>query len=269
MLYSLLTFVALLGLGGVFGAENGLPIGAVEVEEGALNFDQFENDTVLNLGDFNKYRDCDDVLKSGHYKEPGAYLVYVNSTVPLNVYCHFDVGVGRFVIMQQKYGRQSFVRPYSHYTVGFGSASSGDFWYGLSKMKFLTDTGNRVLTVTLQDWNNVIKVIRYNYFALGPASDRFRLNIGGYVTSHVLPDDFSHNNNMQFGTIDLPDIHGCATHMRGGWWYNYCTFALPTGHYYQGGPYHPTGGFYDGIFYNDWHGFGYSLKYIRMDLSSH
>lgn len=122
--------------------------------------------------------------------------------------------------------------------------------------------------MTLQNWGNEIKTIQYNYFSLGSWTKRFPLRIGGYVSSHVLPDDFSHNNGMPFSTIDRPDRHSCALHQGGGWWYNYCTFTLPTGHYYTGGAYNPIGQYYDGIYYKDWLGYGYSLKYIKMELSA-
>jgi len=128
-------------------------------------------------------------------------------------------------------------------------------------------TGNRVLTITLQDWSHAIKTLRYNSFSLGSYSDRFRLSISGYVSSNVLPDDLSFNNNMIFATYDQPDHNNCAGNQKAGWWYNYCTYTLPTGHYYQNGPYTPTSSFYDGIYYNDWHGYGYSMKFIKFELS--
>lgn len=125
-----------------------------------------------------------------------------------------------------------------------------------------------MLRVTLQDWNHVIKVLQYKHFHVGPWSQQFPLSIGGYVSGHVLPDDFSHNNGMLFATYDKPDRHQCAINQKAGWWYNYCTYTLPTGFYYHtGGPYTPSGPFYDGIYYSDWLGFGYSLKYIRLELS--
>ena len=52
-----------------------------------------------------------------------------------------------------------------------------------------------------------------------------------------------------------------------GWWYNYCAYALLNGLYYTGGPYTPSGGYYDGIYWRDWLGYGYSLRFTRMSLS--
>ncbi|KAH3827927.1 hypothetical protein DPMN_129873 [Dreissena polymorpha] len=106
----------------------------------------------------------------------------------------------------------------------------------------------------------------WNHFSLG--SPRYRLNITGYASGHVLPDDLSHNNGMLFSSIDEPDANNCAVNMRAGWWYNNCTYTLPTGRYYvYCGHYPPRNQFYDGLFYKDWRGFGYSMTYFRMALS--
>lgn len=227
-----------------------------------------DGENILNQKDPIKYNDCDDVFRSGRYKESGSYLLFLNTSKPLEVYCRFEpLNASSAVIMQQKYGRISFVRHWEDYVHGFGSLISGDYWMGLAGMKALTDSGYHVLTITLQDWAYRTKVLRYNYFFLGSPSQRYQLHIGGYVSSSILADDFGHNNGMPFATIDRPDAHNCAIHQKAGWWYNYCTYTLPTGFRYNGGHYTPSGGFYDGIYYKDWLGYGYSLMYIKMELS--
>ena len=117
----------------------------------------------------------------------------------------------------------------------------------------------------MQDWHGNNRSVRYGHFSVSPAP-YFQLNIYGFQGN--VPDDLSHNNGMNFATYDRPDPNQCAAHQGGGWWYNYCTFALPTGRYYHGGPYTPTGGYYDGIYWKDWLGYGYSLKFISMTLSN-
>ena len=72
-------------------------------------------------------------------------------------------------------------------------------------------------------------------------------------------------NGMYFYTPDRYDQNHCAVNMRCGWWFNYCAYTLPNGHYYPNGPYTP-GAYYDGIYWKDWLGFGYSLKFISMSL---
>ena len=119
------------------------------------------------------------------------------------------------------------------------------------------------MRVTLQDWNHNLKEIYYK-FSLGPAFNAYFSHYQG-----TLPDDFSYNNGMPFSTYDRDSTHyGCAKAVLAGWWYNHCTYTLPTGHYYLNG-YYPvhTGEMGDGIFYADWYGVNYSLKYIRIDLA--
>lgn len=223
---------------------------------------------IRNADDKTRYNSCDDVFRSGNYNVSGSYNVFLNSTEPFQVHCDFAAGRTVVPIMQQKYGHISFKRYFRDYVIGFGNQALGDFWLGLARIKTLTDNGYRVLTVTMQDCAYQIKVLRYNYFFLGPAHQRYPLHIGGYVSSHVLPDDFGYNNGMPFSTMDRPDVHSCAIYQKGGWWYNHCTLTLPTGHYYAGCYYKPSGKFYDGIYYKDWHGFGYSMKYFKMELSN-
>ncbi|WAR26131.1 MFAP4-like protein [Mya arenaria] len=183
---------------------------------GLISCTGFDNETALNADDFAKYEDCDDILKRGQYQQPGPYLVYLNSSEPITVYCDFDVNTGRLVIMQQKYGRVSFRMPYVHYTSSFGSLSGGDFWVGLHNMWSCSMNGYTVLTLTMQDWSNQIKRVRYNHFSVGNANSMYRLSIGGYDSANSdLPDDLYHNNGMPFATFDKPDTHNCAQNQGG------------------------------------------------------
>ncbi|KAL4227087.1 angiogenesis [Mactra antiquata] len=211
-----------------------------------------------------KYNSCDDVLQSGHHNDSGNYYVLLNASKSPEVICRFVNNTAYTTIMQQKYGRENFHRGWNDYEFGFGNAASGDFWIGLRTIKVLTDAGHRVLTITMQDWRNEIKIIQYRFFAL---DFTYRLSIGSYVSGHVLPDDFSHNNGLIFATYDRPDRNNCAREQKAGWWFNYCTLVLPTGQHYVGGPYTPKGRLYDGIYYKDWLGFDYSLKNIKLELS--
>ncbi|KAH3741972.1 microfibril-associated glycoprotein 4-like [Dreissena polymorpha] len=261
-----LSACALVLVGARAGGET--PAGSVEFEQPTADVEPFSDVTVLNDADITKYRDCDEILASGSYKEAGAYRIYLNQSEPIVVYCQFELGSVSYVISIQKLGRVSFVQNFYNYEWGFGSIGGGDGWLGLRRIKALTDAGNNKLTVTMQDCNNVVTTLVWYHFSLGSPASRYTLYVNSYASGNVLPDDLSHNNGMPFSTIDRPDVNNCALHMRAGWWYTYCTYALPTGKLYpQCGPYTPLGGFYDGLFYSDWRGFGYSLKYFSMAIS--
>ncbi len=81
-----------------------------------------------------------------------------------------------------------------------------------------------------------------------------------------MADDMSFSNGRYFYTYDYKDQYDCSVHMKAGWWYNYCAYALLNGHYYHGGPYNPTAGYYDGIYWKDWGGFNYSFKFVSMTI---
>nr|XP_034307762.1 angiopoietin-related protein 2-like [Crassostrea gigas] len=132
-------------------------------------------------------------------------------------------------------------------------------------MQVMELQGNTIQTINMQDWHGNNRSVRYSHFSVSP-QPYYYLNIHGFQ-GDVL-DDLSHNNGAYFTTFDRYDAEHCAIHQKGGWWYNNCTSALPTGQYYHGGPYTPTSRYYDGIYWKDWQGYGYSLKFISMTLSN-
>ena len=138
------------------------------------------------------------------------------------------------------------------------------FWIENQSVFFINIAGNNVLTIHMQDWYGNNQIVVYRYFKLLDPTF-FNLSIGGFHGN--VKDSMAFSNNMRFATYDSPDQHNCATHQHAGWWYNYCAYALLNGKYYRG-PYTPTGGFYDGTYWEGWLGFGYSLRFVSMVLSS-
>ncbi len=125
-------------------------------------------------------------------------------------------------------------------------------------------SGQNSLRVDMQDWSGNSRYLTFTHFMVLPESNRYQMSISGPYGN--IPDDMSYSNGCQFGTYDNPDYYHCAVNMHAGWWYNYCAYAMPNGHYYVGGPYPHTGGFYDGIYWKDWHGYDYALKFIAMSV---
>lgn len=120
----------------------------------------------------------------------------------------------------------------------------------------------------MQDWSGNNRYAQYHYFALGdPQATAYSLHIAGF-TGNVI-DDLSYSNGMRFAAYDYTDPHNCAVHQKAGWWYNYCSYALLNGLYYKGGQYHPSSGYYDGIYWKDFNslGYGYSLKFVQMQIA--
>jgi hypothetical protein len=218
---------------------------------------------VININDKTHHRDCLSVMKAG-YTVPGVYRLNLNNTEVL-LPCEFKNGNAFTVILRRQDNSINFQQTWHLYEFGFGNAHS-NFWAGLAHIYALTLQGNNVLQINMQDWNGVNKNARYKWFSLGERNSRYRLHIGGF--QGTIADDLSYHNMMPFSTYDAPDPHGCASSMKTGWWYNYCAYTLPTGTYYYGGFYHPgVHQPYDGMFWKDWYGYNYSLKFLSMTIS--
>ncbi|XP_076073266.1 angiopoietin-related protein 6-like isoform X2 [Mytilus galloprovincialis] len=224
------------------------------------------DEEAVNENDIKQYQDCGAARKLGGYQKSGVYKLWMNTTKTyFKIICEHTPNNSFNVIQRRVDGRENFNRLWHDYVAGFGS-SQADYWAGLNSIYYLTNhQGNSILTVNLQDWAGINKNARYNYFKLMD-STHFRLSIGGY--SGDTGDSMSQNNNMVFATPDKLDTHRCAAGYQGGWWFNYCTYAFLNGKYYYGGPYQPSGQFYDGIYWYSWGGYGYSMKFAQMMLSS-
>ena len=72
------------------------------------------------------------------------------------------------------------------------------------------------------------------------------------------------HNGQSFSTKDsdndAADVKHCADEYKGGWWYEYCHRANLNGIYREG---NYTGRF-NGIDWNRWKGYNYSLKKVEM-----
>ena len=62
---------------------------------------------------------------------------------------------------------------------GFGNLCS-EFWLGLDKINQLTTSGQYVLRVDLEDWNNEKRYAEYNIFKVSNETDKYKLTIGDY-----------------------------------------------------------------------------------------
>lgn len=220
-------------------------------------------DEAINENDVQQYGDCGAVRKFGGYMKTGVYKLWMNSTTSFKIVCIHEKNNSFNVIQRRVDGSVNFNQPWHSYQYGFGNAQ-GNFWIGLNQIYYFTSTGNTILTVNLQDWAGNNRNARYYFKLTEPNS--YTLSIGQY--SGDAGDSMSNNNGMRFATPDRPDNRGCAPGYQGGWWFNYCTYAFLNGKYYIGGPYTPSGSYYDGIYWNTWGGFGYSMKFAQMMLSN-
>lgn len=210
-----------------------------------------------------KFRDCHERWKENKEVQPGVYTIYPNGTHSVEVYCKHSVNATATVIQQRVSNVVSFIQPWHVYKAGFGHPAL-NYWIGLDNIYHLTNTGSNVLRIDMLDWSGNRRYAQYQYFHVNSEVYWYQMTVSGFSGNVI--DDLSSQSGMYFYTYDRPDQNQCATNQGAGWWYHYCAYTLLNGKYYLGGPYSPSGQFYDGIYWKDWLGYGYSLKSVTMSL---
>ena len=154
-----------------------------------------------------------------------------------SVYCDTKSGGGGWTVIQRRYnGGVNFTdRDWVEYEDGFGSLY-GEFWIGLRSMHCLTSQGNWELRIDFELLDGTKSYLHYNKFAVGPASDQYRLSISGF-DSIGLNDVFRDHslNGLRFTSRDrdndLRSGSNCAYY--GGWWHNNCAYIALNNNYYH------------------------------------
>ena len=138
-------------------------------------------------------------------------------------------GGGWLVVQRRQDGSVDFDRTWVEYEEGFGELDK-EFWYGLYPLHCLTNQGQWQLRIDFTFSNGTKSYLFYDKFAVGPASNQYKLSISGF--SGITTDPFGTQplDSMNFTTKDRDnDLHSsnCAVRSgagddNGGWWYNSC-----------------------------------------------
>ncbi|KAG0710758.1 Ficolin-1 [Chionoecetes opilio] len=212
-------------------------------------------------------RHCKDLLDSGDTGR-GLRLVYPYPGQPhhhVTVFCDHTVDGGGWTVLQKRNNdviRQDFYRTWTEYQLGFGDLK-GEFWLGLDLIHVLTSTTLQQLRIDLADYDGLERVAKYGFFNVGSDETKYRMSVGRY--SGDAGDAMENHHGSGFSTHEQDNdndlIRNCAELFRGGWWYApRCHDSNLNGYQYQGN--HPS--FADGINWNQWHGFHYSLRRTSM-----
>uniref|UniRef100_A0A8C1F0J9 Fibrinogen C-terminal domain-containing protein n=1 Tax=Cyprinus carpio carpio TaxID=630221 RepID=A0A8C1F0J9_CYPCA len=185
--------------------------------------------------------DCSDVYSSGE----NVSGVYTITTIagPLQVYCEMisgginDRGLWT-VILRRMNGEVNFFRPWESYKWGFGN-KTGEYWLGLEFLYQLTLRYRYKLRVDVEDIEGKAFAL-YEPFSVGSEADGYKVQVSGFVDGGT-GDTLSYHNGMKFSTFDNDQdtwSSNCAmTFSQGGFWYNTCANANPTGLYFWGKDY--------------------------------
>ncbi|XP_067008283.2 fibrinogen-like protein 1 [Anabrus simplex] len=211
--------------------------------------------------------DCRGVQQEG-YNQSGVYKIKPpQASQPFFVYCDMETKGGGWTILQNRYeGTVDFYRGWEDYKRGFGNLG-GEFWLGLEKLYLLTNHKINELLIELQDFSTDTSYAYYSAFAIGTEAEGYPIQLlAGYDGD--AGDSLIYHAGMKFSTYDIDNDSwqdgSCAESHTGAWWYNGCDTSNLNGRYLGGEL--SEGYDYQGVYWYDWHGPGYSLMKTRMSV---
>ena len=124
---------------------------------------------------------CDELYKSGKTTS-GVYTIDPDGHGSFQVRCEMDAKLGRgwIVFQQRQDGSVDFNRNWTDYKIGFGNLN-GEHWLGLEKIHRLSASGQNVLRVDLESFENETAYAVYGQFSIGDESDAYRLHVDEYT----------------------------------------------------------------------------------------
>lgn len=161
--------------------------------------------------------DCTALYHTG-VQASGVYTIKPNGSEAFNVYCEMKFGTSWTVIQKRVDGSLDFNQTWDAYTNGFGDLNE-EFWLGLKKIYSITNQGNYILRIELQDWRGNRRHIEYT-FSLGGPSTRYSLQLSRMSGS--IPNALPEHTELRFSTEDTASDSNCPENHLGGWWHSEC-----------------------------------------------
>ena len=114
------------------------------------------------------------------------YTIDPDERGAFRVRCDMTSSPGRgWTIFQMRIdGSEDFYREWSDYKNGFGNLT-GEFWLGLDKIHRLTASGQNVLRVDLESFENERRYAIFKTFFVGNETEDYILNVGQYTGKNV------------------------------------------------------------------------------------
>ncbi|XP_064553813.1 fibrinogen-like protein 1 [Drosophila montana] len=183
-------------------------------------------------------------------KPSDVYAIKVPDMYPFSVSCDSKLaGSGWIVIQRRIHGSVSFNRGWDEYKAGFGDLR-GEFFIGLEKLHKLTQSQPHELYISLKDFQNETRYVRYSNFVIGNETEVYKIKMLGDFTGNT-GDSFKYHLHNNFSTPDRDndgDTGNCALSFQSGWWFTKCYNSN------LNGPYTSKGGLgTPRISWNSWH----------------
>ncbi|NXL88662.1 ANGL3 protein, partial [Alectura lathami] len=165
--------------------------------------------------------DCTALYHSG-MRSSGVYSIKPNGSEAFDVFCETKFGTSWTVIQNRVDGSLDFNQTWDAYAEGFGDLNE-EFWLGLNKTYSITQQGDYILRIELQDWKDNKRYIEYAFRLGGPETDYVLLlsRISGSI-----PNALPEQTDLRFSTADhdtaLINDFSCPQNYLGGWWHSEC-----------------------------------------------
>uniref|UniRef100_A0A8C5P9Q7 Fibrinogen C-terminal domain-containing protein n=1 Tax=Leptobrachium leishanense TaxID=445787 RepID=A0A8C5P9Q7_9ANUR len=209
--------------------------------------------------------DCHEIFLKGQ-KSSGIFKIKPLLARPFEVLCEITAEVGWTVIQRRRDGSVNFDQLWESYKTGFGTLN-GEFWLGLEKMYQISEQGQYLMHIELQDWEQNTKYMEA-MFHLGGPSTAYNLQIIGQVKGD-LENALSDFRQQAFSTRDrdhdLKSHVNCAKHLSGGWWFSTCGHSNLNGKYFHSIP-RQRHERKQGIYWKNWKGRYYPLKSTSIKI---
>ncbi|XP_063311728.1 angiopoietin-related protein 4 [Pelobates fuscus] len=209
--------------------------------------------------------DCHHIFLQGE-RSSGIFTIQPLKAQPFEVFCEMTADGGWTVIQRRKDGSVDFDQLWETYKNGFGTLN-GEFWLGLEKIYQISEQGQYLLHIELEDWEQNTKYMEAP-FRLGGSSTAYALQIVGQVNGE-LENALSVGRHQPFTTRDrdqdLKSDINCAKHLSGGWWFSTCGHSNLNGKYLHSIP-RQRHERKQGIFWKTWKGRYYPLKSTSIKI---
>ncbi|KFQ90219.1 Angiopoietin-related protein 3, partial [Phoenicopterus ruber ruber] len=165
--------------------------------------------------------DCTALYNSGMWSS-GVYTIKPNGSEAFDVYCEMKFGSSWTVIQNRVDGSLDFNQTWDAYANGFGDLNE-EFWLGLKKTYSITNQGDYILRIELQDWKDSKRYIEYAFSLGGPETD-YTLQLSRISGS--IPNALPEQTELRFSTADragdIKNDFNCPENYLGGWWHSEC-----------------------------------------------
>ncbi|KAM5192400.1 angiopoietin-related protein 4-like isoform 2-T2 [Mantella aurantiaca] len=218
------------------------------------NEDGFKKNSSYYFTKKNLPSDCNTIFLNG--ENSGIFKIQPANAQPFEVFCEVTAEAGWTVVQRRKDGSVDFDQLWESYKNGFG-----EFWLGLGKMHQITEQGEYIMHIELQDWEGNIQYMEV-HFQLGGPDRAYALQLLGPVSGD-LKNALSECQQQPFSTQDRdqdlqPDVN-CAKLLSGGWWFSTCGKSNLNGKYFHSVP-RQRHERKQVIFWKTWKGRHYPLK---------